>query len=119
MDVCNVGGLTEARKIAGWCETHYIDLVPHNPLGPISSAALVHLGVATPNYAWLESFPGQSSGVPRDLFPVVLELDGTAYEAPTAPGLGVEFNEDAVAAHPYREWHAPRFFRRDGSYTNW
>ena len=34
VDVCNVGGLTEAMKVAGWCEAHYIDMMPHNPLGP-------------------------------------------------------------------------------------
>jgi len=31
----------------------------------------------------------------------------------------VEFNEDAVADHPYAEWIAPRYYRRDGAYTNW
>ena len=39
VDLCIVGGITEARKIAGWCETHYIKMAVHNPLGPISSAA--------------------------------------------------------------------------------
>ena len=119
IDVCNVGGITEARKIAGWCETHYIDLVPHNPLGPISTAALVHLGVATSNYAWLEHFLGYTVSTPRDLFPAMLDIEGTAFEAPTAPGLGVEFDESAVPDYPYQEWMAPRWFRRDGAYTNW
>ena len=35
LDVCNVGGLTESMKVAGLAEAHYIDLMPHNPLGPI------------------------------------------------------------------------------------
>ena len=35
VDLCICGGLTEARKIAGWCETHYIEQAPHNPLGPV------------------------------------------------------------------------------------
>jgi hypothetical protein len=35
VDICNVGGFTEALKVAGWAEAHYIDLMPHNPLGPI------------------------------------------------------------------------------------
>ena len=50
IDLCIVGGLTEARKIAGWCETHYIQLAPHNPLGPISPAACLHLNLATTNF---------------------------------------------------------------------
>ena len=39
LDVCNVGGFTEAMKVAGWAEAHYIDLMPHNPLSPICTAA--------------------------------------------------------------------------------
>jgi galactonate dehydratase len=53
-NVSNVGGLTEARKIAGWCEAHDIDIKPHNPLGPICTAASVHLGAATNNFTQLE-----------------------------------------------------------------
>ncbi|HLN12778.1 MAG TPA: mandelate racemase/muconate lactonizing enzyme family protein, partial [bacterium] len=54
LDLCNVGGFTEAVKVAGWCEAHYIDLMPHNPLGPVCTAATVHLAAAIPNFAWLE-----------------------------------------------------------------
>ena len=58
VDVCNVGGFTEAMKVAGWCEAHYIDLMPHNPLGPVCTAASVHLAAAVPNFAWAR--------IPRD-----------------------------------------------------
>ena len=40
IDLCIVGGFTEASKIAGWCETHYIKLALHNPLGPVSIRGL-------------------------------------------------------------------------------
>ena len=33
IDVCNVGGLTESMKVASLAESHYIDLMPHNPAG--------------------------------------------------------------------------------------
>ena len=49
IDLCIVGGLTEALKITHWAETHYIDIVPHNPLGPVSAAACVSLCMATTN----------------------------------------------------------------------
>ena len=55
IDVCNVGGLTESMKVASLAESHYIDLMPHNPLGPICTAATVHLAAAVPNFAWLET----------------------------------------------------------------
>ena len=51
IDVCNVGGLTEALKITHWCETHYIDIVPHNPLGPVSAAACVPCAWPPPTWA--------------------------------------------------------------------
>ncbi|GAA4997784.1 hypothetical protein GCM10023317_28270 [Actinopolymorpha pittospori] len=54
LDICNVGGFTEAVKVAGWCEAHYVDLMPHNPLGPICTAATVQLCAAIPNHSWLE-----------------------------------------------------------------
>ena len=62
IDVCNVGGFTEAMKVAGWSEAHYVDLMPHNPLGPVCTAASVHLAAAVPNFAWLETrVPGNEA----------------------------------------------------------
>ena len=121
LDICNIGGFTEAMKVAGWCEAHYIDLMPHNPLGPVSTAANVHLGAAVPNYAWLEErSPEPGFRFDPELFPVQPQLEGTWHRVPDTPGLGVEFNED----HPkvkeaFRFWEAPHLHRRDGSYTNW
>jgi galactonate dehydratase len=46
-------------------------------------------------------------------------LEGDAFPLPTAPGLGVELNVDAVSDHPFEPWEAPHWHRRDGSYTNW
>ena len=54
VDICNVGGFTEAMKVAGWAEAHYIDLMPHNPLGPVCTAATIQMAAAVPNFAWLE-----------------------------------------------------------------
>lgn len=119
IDVCNVGGLSESRKVANWCETHYIDVMPHNPLGPISTAACVHLASAITNFAYLEYIPSHYTDAPRDLFPQMIDMEGTTFPLPTAPGLGVDFDEDAAANHPYRTWIAPRYHREDGSYTNW
>ena len=51
VDICNDGVLTQAMKVIGWAEAHYIDLMPHNPLGPICTAATAHRAVAVPNFA--------------------------------------------------------------------
>lgn len=122
VDVCNVGGLTEAMKVAGWAEAHYIDLMPHNPLGPICTAATIHLAAAVANFAWLEtwvSLDGSNRHSNDDLFPLQPRLEGSSFPVLDTPGLGVEFNEELALKQPFRFWEAPHLRRRDGSYTNW
>ena len=122
IDVCNVGGLTESMKVASMAEAHYIDLMPHNPLGPICTAATVHLAAAVPNFAWLEVrvSPTENAGRYDDeLFPVQPKLEGDRFVVPDAPGLGVEFNEELASEQTFKFWEAPHLRRRDGSHTNW
>ncbi len=119
LDVSNVGGLTESKKVAGWCEAHYIDVMPHNPLGPVTTAATIHLAAALPNFAQLEYQHRLAEAYPADLFPVMPAIDGDSFPLPSAPGLGVEFDPRAAADHPFELWEAPHWKRRDGSYTNW
>lgn len=122
IDVCNVGGLTEAMKVAGWAEAHYIDLMPHNPLGPICAAATIHLGAAVANFAWMEVrlSPTESLGVyENELFPVQPVADGPNFPVPNTPGLGVEVNEELAALLTYRPSEPPHLRRRDGSVQNW
>lgn len=123
IDICNVGGFTEAMKVAGWAEAHYIDLMPHNPLGPICTAASVHLAAAVPNFAWLEC---RASPVEAhlgfddtDLFPEQIRLDGAVYPVPEGPGLGVEVDESKLASAEFEFVDPPMLRRRDGSVTNW
>lgn len=122
LDLCNVGGFTEAMKIGGWAEAHYIDLMPHNPLGPICTAATIHFCAAVPNLAWLEV---RDTSVERknldalDIFPQQPLLEGSCYPVPDKPGLGVEFNEELAKGQTFQYWEPPHLRRRDGSYTNW
>lgn len=121
IDVCNVGGLTEAMKVAGWCEAHYVDLMPHNPLGPICTAATVHLAAAVPNFAWMEirSSPTEELGFyDRDLFPVQCQQDGPRMLVPDRPGLGVELDEDRASRQVFQMGPTIHLRRRDGSITN-
>lgn len=122
LDVCNVGGFTEAMKVAAAAETHYIDLMPHNPLGPICTAASVHLAAAVPNFAWLEHrvTPTEKGGfLDGDMFPLQLKAEGDRIPVPNTPGLGVEFNEELAKQQKFKLWEAPHLKRTDGSYTNW
>ena len=121
LDICNIGGFTEAMKVAGWCEAHYIDLMPHNPLGPVCTAASVHLGAAVPNFSWLESRVTADGAdlFDDEMFPVRPHTEHGRYPVPTTPGLGVEVNEDALKDYEFRFWEAPHLRRKDGSLTNW
>ena len=124
IDVCNVGGLTEAMKVAGWSEAHYVDLMPHNPLGPICTAATVHFAAAVANFAWLEcrATPTEHSHLGFDdeeIFPNLLKIDNAHYTVPDAPGLGIEVDEKRLIKEAFKFWEAPHLRRRDGSYTNW
>ena len=122
IDVCNVGGLTEAMKVAGWAEAHYIDLMPHNPLGPVCTAATVHLAAAVPNFAWMEvrTTPTEPRDYPdAEIFPSQHRLVGAAFPVPAEPGLGVDCNEAYLQQQSFKFWEAPHLHRRDGSYTNW
>ena len=123
IDICNVGGLTEAMKVAGWSEAHYVDMMPHNPLGPICTAATIHFAAAVTNFSWLETRANPADlygGNPGDeLFPTQPKLDGAVFKVGDAPGLGIEVNEALLAQQSFRYWQAPMLKRRDGSVTNW
>ena len=118
VDICNVGGFTESMKVAGWAEAHYIDLMPHNPLGPICTAASVHLAAAVPNFAWLEVALARAEDPDRSVFTEQVEFNGSGYVVNDRPGLGVEVDESKLS-EPFRFWEAPHPHRADGSHTNW
>lgn len=123
LDICNVGGFTEAMKVAGWAEAHYIDLMPHNPLGAICVAATSHLATAIPNFSWLEirsspGAPNRNDFYDRGVFPVQPDIEAGKVILQDLPGLGVEVDE-ASLTEPFQYWEAPHLHRRDGSHTNW
>lgn len=123
IDVCNVGGLSEAMKVASWSEAHYVDMMPHNPLGPICTAATIHLSAAVPNFAWQETRTTTGGdyldSAENDFFLRQPKLKGSHYVVDDTPGLGVEVNEDLLEDQIFKFWEPPHLHRRDGSVTNW
>ncbi|MEU6020343.1 galactonate dehydratase [Micromonospora sp. NPDC047134] len=125
-DLSHAGGITEVRKIAALAETFDVQLAPHCPLGPIALAACLQVGFATPNYLIQE----QSIGIHYNLGAEVLDycvdqqpltfVDGYVQRL-TAPGLGIEIDEQAVRAADKRghAWRSPMFRHPDGSYAEW
>lgn len=55
-DVCALGGITPAKKVAAMAEANYVGIVPHNPLGPVSTAACLQLDASIPNFT-IQEFP--------------------------------------------------------------
>jgi L-alanine-DL-glutamate epimerase-like enolase superfamily enzyme len=119
VDLCIAGGLTEALKITHWCETHYIDIAPHNPLGPVAAAACVALCMASTNVG-VQEMPRRPGSFATDLFPRQIGWeDGYAY-APEEPGLGVEFDVEVAEERRVEPTGWPPLLRRDdGAFTNW
>ncbi|NCA13860.1 MAG: hypothetical protein EBS89_06960, partial [Proteobacteria bacterium] len=123
MDFCRIdlgicGGLTEAKKVAGWCETHYIKLATHNPLGPVSTAACLHLNLASP-LVGVQEQPRRPGTSLTDVIPVQVPWEAGYLLPPTAPGLGIVFDREAARKHPFQMRELPRLSRLDGSFTNW
>lgn len=97
--------------------------MPHNPLGPICTAASVHFGAAIANFASLEcrDTPVEACGfdVPQ-VYTRQVRLDGAGYPVPDQPGLGVEVDEDKLGdPAPVSEVGCPRLRRPDGAVANW
>jgi len=117
IDLCISGGLTEARKVAGWCETHYIEQAPHNPLGPVSTAACLHFDLSTPLFA-VQELVWRPDVIPG-IVQTDMRLDGGKLFSGGTPGLGVELNDEAARAHPYQPASFAMLRREDDSVSDW
>ncbi len=119
-DITHCGGLSAARKIAAIAEAHRVAIAPHNPQGPISTAASIEFGFATPDYVICETV---DSDVPwrHDVGLASYQLDEKTrtVRASEKAGLGIEIVEKEVAKHPYKEELLQRVFYSDGSVGDW
>jgi galactonate dehydratase len=120
LDLTHCGGFTEARRIAALAEAHRIALAPHNPQGPVSTAASLEFGFSQPSYIICETV---SSDVPwrqdvvREGF--TIEKAGRIVRPNARPGLGIEINEAEVQKHPFEQEILQRVNHPDGSVGDW
>jgi 2-dehydro-3-deoxyphosphogalactonate aldolase len=100
MALGRVGGLLEAKKIAGMAEARYAQVAPHLYCGPIEGAANVQISACSPNFLILESIRTWGGFHAEILKAPMVWQDGYVIP-PSAPGLGVELDEEVAARHPY------------------
>ena len=95
-----VGGILEAKKIAGMAETYYAQIAPHLYCGPVEGAANIQLATCTPNFLILEGIQTWG-GFHADILKKPVQWQDGYVIPPTEPGLGVELNEEVAEANPY------------------
>jgi galactonate dehydratase len=114
-DICLAGGLTNCKKIAALAETHYVQVVPHNPLSPVSTAACIQLAACIPNFA-LQEYPiGEHEPPKSEIVKSVLRLEKGFLIVPDAPGIGVELADDAQKKYPFHPRGIKTRLNEDGS----
>ena len=94
-DVKHCGGLLELTRIAAMAAEEGILVAPHNPSGPISTAASVHVCAGMKNVNYLELQYGEVGWRSEVVSPVERFVDGTI-EIPDRPGFGVSLNDDII-----------------------
>ena len=119
-DITHCGGLSEARRIAAMAEAYRVALAPHNPQGPVSTAASLEFGFATPSYIICETVhndvPWRQDVVSEGF---TVDAKGRIVRPNTRPGLGIEINEAEVKKHPFQQETVLRVFYRDGAVGDW
>ncbi len=100
MNLGRVGGLLEAKKIAGMAEVYHAQIAPHLYCGPIVGAANIQIATCSPNFLILESIESWG-GFHSEILKTPIQFEEGHVIPPTAPGLGVELNEEVARANPY------------------
>jgi galactonate dehydratase len=113
-DVCYCGGISELVKIGNMAEPYYVSVAPHNPNGPIATAASLHAALSLPNFLVLEQVPTGFSFADTGF-----RLEDGYFEPPQAPGLGVEMRTDLLAERTYVPRPHKRATAHDGAVADW
>ena len=99
-DTCHAGGISEIRKIGTMAEVYYVGMAPHNPYGPVSTAACIQVDFAMPNFVIQEMIDPDVSPEAVSLVKEPLAVVDGNILPPTKPGIGVEVDDEACAKRP-------------------
>ena len=99
VDITNIGGVTQAMKIAAVAEAFGVEIAFHNAFGSIQNAVTIQLDAAIPNFLIQESFydvfPEWKKQLVRNQPPV----ENGHCAVPTKPGLGIEVDDRILTEH--------------------
>ena len=114
-DVGLAGGLTHCKKIAAIAESYHSAVVTHNFLGPLITAASLHLDASIPNFVTQEYTKGDESDA-FAVYKVAYQREGGYIPIPEVPGLGVELDDSLIEETPFRPMNTGSTpLREDGS----
>jgi 2-dehydro-3-deoxyphosphogalactonate aldolase len=100
MNLGRVGGILEGKKIASMAEACHVQIAPHLYCGPVVGAANIQLATCSPNFLIQESILDWK-GFHTEILKKPIQWEDGYIIPPTAPGLGVELDEDVARANPY------------------
>lgn len=119
-DVCAVGGLNASRKISALAEASNVQVIPHNPLGPVSTAVCLQLCACISNAAIMELPSFMMDGAEDAMVKEPLQLEHGCLIVPDCPGIGIDLAEDASERFPPKERSVSHaFLSFDGSVRDW
>ncbi len=101
MALGRVGGILEAKKIAGMAEAYYAQIAPHLYCGPIEAAANIQIDVCSPNCLVQESI-GRFDGFHATILEKPIQWEDGYIIPPTEPGLGVSLDYSVVSKHLWK-----------------
>ncbi|MEO8899303.1 MAG: mandelate racemase/muconate lactonizing enzyme family protein [Candidatus Dormibacter sp.] len=98
-DVGLAGGITHCKKIAALGESYHAAMVTHNCLGPVLTAASVHLDASIPNFV-VQEYTTIDEGVVSAAFSTAVRREGGYLTVPDATGLGVTLDDSLAGSFP-------------------
>src|SRR5262249_25361525 len=101
MDIAHCGGLLVSKKIAAMAAVRDLRVAPHCSIGPVALAASLHFDMSTPNFMIQEAFGEFDVPWRNDLVRGWNPIRNGEFVLNDAPGLGLELDDAAIAAHPY------------------
>ncbi len=113
MDVAHCGGIGVSKKIAAIAAAQDMTISPHCSVGPVALAAALHVDWSTPNFLIQENFGDFDVPWRSDLVRGWNPAKDAEFGLPDAPGLGLELDDEAIAAHPYVQNPFPSLWDAD------